>query len=181
MTLDYKIELEDYLTYNLYIASKSERIRKKRQKNKIVVPVVYVAGALVFLWFGQLVIVALFFLFAVLWFLLFPHFERRRYVKHYRGFLEEQYRERAGIAFNLELNREYILAKERGGDGRVLTSEVQDICEIPELFLIRLKGNQSFILPKHNFPDIERVQRGLKENAALWEFRWVAEPDWRWR
>jgi hypothetical protein len=49
MTFELKIDENDYLTYQLFVASKSESIKKKRNRNKIIMPILYLAlGAFVF-------------------------------------------------------------------------------------------------------------------------------------
>ncbi|GAA4125836.1 hypothetical protein [Flavobacterium chungbukense] len=41
MLISYQLDENDFLQYQLYTASKSERIKKKRLKSKIVIPIIY--------------------------------------------------------------------------------------------------------------------------------------------
>lgn len=49
MMIDYKIDECDFLTHQLFVASKSDRIKKKRQRSKIIVSLIYLAFGFLFL------------------------------------------------------------------------------------------------------------------------------------
>jgi ABC-type multidrug transport system fused ATPase/permease subunit len=181
MTIEYKINENDFLTHQLFVASKSDRIKKKRQRSKVILPLIYVALGLLFLFKDKVSLSIIFFIIGLLWFFIYPIYERRHYVKHYKGFIKENYKDRLGRTANLEFNNEYILAKDNGSESKVLTTELEEICEIPTTIFIRLKGGQSFILPKDKITDFDKVKTRLKELADHLKIKYNTDEKWEWK
>ncbi len=165
MTIDYKIDENDFLTHQLFVASKSDRIKKKRQRSKLIVALIYVVFGLLFLLQDKISLAIIFFIIGILWFFIYPIWERRHYINHYKRFIRENYKDRLGRTATLEFNNEYILAQDNGSESKILTIELEEICEIPTTILVRLKGGQSFILPKDKITDFDKVKARLKELA----------------
>jgi hypothetical protein len=181
MTIDYKIDENDFLTHQLFVASKSERIRKKRHRNKIIVPILYTALGLLFFFQDNYPITMLLFAFGALWFFIYPIWERQHYVKHYQGFIKENYKERLGRIATLEFSNEFILAKDNGSESKVLTTELKEICEIPTTIFVRLKGGQSLILPKDKISNVDKVKERLKELAIYLNIKYDIDETWEWK
>lgn len=181
MTIDYKIEENDFLTHQLFIASKSDRIKKKRQRSKVILPLIYVAFGFLCLFQDKVSLAIIFFIIGLLWFFIYPIWERRHYIKHYKGFIKENYKNRLGRTATLEFNNEYILAKDNGSESKVLTTELDEICEIPTTIYIRLKSGQSFILPKDKISEFDKVKARLKELADHLKIKYDTDEKWEWK
>jgi len=182
MTIDYKIDETDFLTYQLYVASKSDRIKKKRLRNKVIVSLIYVVfGLLCYFFEGQISIVIIFFIIGLLWFFIYPLWERRHYVKHYQGFIKENYKDVLGRIATLEFNNEYILTKDNGSESKVSTTELAEINEIPTAIFVRLKSGQSLILPKDKIDNIDDVIIRLKELANYLKIKYSIDDKWEWK
>lgn len=181
MTIDYIIDENDFLTHQLFLASKSDRIRKKRQRSKVILPLIYIAFGLLFLFQDKVSLTIIFFIIGLLWFFIYPLWERRHYIKHYKGFIKENYKDRLGRTATLEFSNEYILAKDNGSESKVLTSELEEICEIPTTIFVRLKGGQSFILPKDRITDFDKVKARLKELADHLKIKYGTDEKWEWK
>lgn len=181
MTIDYKIDENDFLTHQLFVASKSDRIKKKRLRNKVILPLIYVAFGLLFLFEDNHSMSTIFLIIGVLWFFIYPLWERRHYTKHYQGFIKENYKDRLGRTATLEFSNDYILAKDNGSESKVLTTEVEEIFEIPTTIFVRLKGGQSFILPKDKISNIDNVTTRLKELADYLKIKYERDDNWKWK
>jgi hypothetical protein len=181
MKLDYKIDENDFLIYQLFIASKSDRIKKKRQRNRIVVPLIYIAFGLVFLNQDRVSLAIMFSITALLWFFIYPVWERRHYINHYKSFILENYKDSFENNVTLEFSDEYILAKDSGSETKILTTELKEICEIPTSIFLRLQGGQSFILPKHKIRNIDSVKASLQELANYLKINYSTDENWKWK
>ena len=180
MTIEYKISENDYLTHQLYLASISERIRKKRQRNRSLFPLFFtIIGLLALSKSGVLGIIL--FAFALSWFLFYPRSERKHYVEHYQGFIKENYQERIGRPVVLEFNDDFIYGKDEGSESKVLTKELEEIVELPTIVLLRLKGGQSLILPKDSIENIDSLTVRLKELAEYLKIEYVLKDKWEWK
>ena len=72
MTIEYTIEEADFLTHQLYIASRSERIKRKRKRSRLLVPIAYLVIGLYFYLQQQQNLGYAFFLIGILWFFFYP-------------------------------------------------------------------------------------------------------------
>lgn len=181
MTIDYKIDEKDYLTYQLFIASKSDRVKKKRLRNKILTTLIYVGFGLLYLIDEKYLLAIIFFIIGLLWFIIYPLWERRHYAKHYQGFVKENYKDRLERTATLEFSNEYILVKDSGSESKVLTTELEEICEFPTTIFVRIKGGQSFILPKDKISNFDNVTSRLKELAAYLKIEYNIDKKWEWK
>lgn len=181
MTINYKIDENDFLAYQLLAASKSDRIRKKRQRSKVTVLSIYAALGLLFFYQEEIFLTIVLFLIGLLWFFIYPIRERNRYVKHYQGFIKENYQGRLGRIANLELSNDHIIAKDNGNESKILTTELEEINEISTAIFVRLKGGQSIILPKEKIINIDNVKIFLKELAANLKIKYHVDENWKWK
>lgn len=181
MTIYYKIDKKDFLTYQLFNASQSKQIKKKRWRNKVILPFIYFAMGLLFLFGDRTSLTIAFFSIGILWFFIYPLWERRRYVKHYQGFVKENYQKRFGKTASLEFRNDFIFAKDDSTESKILTTEVDEINEIPTAIFVKLKGGQSFILPKSKIENIEEVVMRLKELANYLKISYNINQNWEWK
>ena len=62
-----------------------------------------------------------------------------------------------------------------------MTTEIEEICEIPTTIFFRLKGGQSFILPKDKITDLENVKSRIKELADYLKIKYNTDEKWEWK
>jgi len=180
MIIEYKTSENDFLIHQLYLASISERIRKKRQRNKIIVPIIYSVIGIVSFFLSDFAAAIVFFIIAILWFFLYPLREKRRYIKHYQSFINETYKERIGRLSIIEFNNDFIIAKDEGSESKILTKEFEEIVELSTIILLKLKGGQSLILPKKGIENIDVLIVRLKELADYLKISYVLNENWAW-
>ncbi|HEX2534497.1 MAG TPA: YcxB family protein [Chitinophagaceae bacterium] len=181
MTIELTLDENDFLTHQLFLASKSDRIRRKRQRSRFILPFIYLFFSLLFLLEERQGLAIVFFLFGLFWFIGFPYWDRKRYIKHYQGFIREHYKDRLGKGGTLEFTDEYITARDNGSESKVRTSEVEAINEVPSALFVRLKGGQSFILPKDKIRDPDQLIQRLKQLAGHLQIHYTVEESWAWK
>ncbi len=181
MRIDYTIEENDFLTHQLFVASRSDQIKKKRRKSKVIVPLLYVAFGILLFFEHKFSLTIIFLIISLLWFFIYPVWEKRHYIKHYKRFIKENYKERLERSATLEFSNEFILAKDNGSESKVLTTELQEINEISSTIFVRLKGGQSFILPKDKITNIDNLTIGLKELASHLNIKYIVDEKWEWK
>lgn len=181
MIIDFKIEEKDFLIYQLYAASKSERIKKTRRRSKIVAPLIYVIVGFMFFFPARYSTAIILFIIGLLWFFIYPLWEKGHYVRHYRHFIKENYKDRFGRTATLEFNNDFILERDNGSESRILTTEVEEINEISTMIFIKLKGGQSVILPKDKIADIDQLTTRLKELSIHLRIKYNIDEQWKWK
>lgn len=181
MTVTFNIYEKDLVTLQLFLASISDNIRKKRQKTKYMIPVFYILIAIVGVVTGQKVAAISFLTGAVLWFLFFPLWERRSYRKHFTTFIREHMKNRFENTLSIEITNDFLLTREHQNENKTPVSEIERIQEISELFLIKLKGGSTFFIPKEQITEQEELRTRLQKLARHMKIDYVIDDQWKWK
>ncbi len=181
MKFEYKIEENDYLTYQLFIASKSETIISKRKRNKIILSVLPLILAIVS-YFNNNVTVFIFLLFwSVFTFLFYSYYDKNHYTNHYKKMIKEKLKNAFNQIVSIEINDEFIFLKDDGSESKVMNKEILEINNIPDLILIRFKGALTLIIPKKSIFNIETLKSKLNEISIKFNINYTIEPNWKWK
>lgn len=182
MIINYQLEANDFLQYQLYTASKSERIKKKRLRNKIVIPLIYVVFVAFYLYAKDISGAIIFLILGVLCFFLYSFWERRHYIKHYEGFIKENYKNRFHKIVNIVFGNDFISSKDdSGSEVKIATSEIEEINEISSSIFIKLNIGNSLILPKDKIQNADDLILYLKELTNSLNIKYNIENDWKWK
>ncbi len=181
MIIEYSFDEDDFLTYQLFTASKSAVLLKRRKRNKILIPVIYLFLALILLIFNNEILSILFAVVGVLWFFIFPLWEKSLYKRYYRKHIRENYHQRLGRKCTIEFEEDQIIAKDSGTESRIQNSEIEKIYEIPQAIYIKLKSGPSFVLPKEKTQNLQNVKNYLQELSKQLEIAYLHEENWKWK
>lgn len=181
MIINYRIDENDFLMHQLFAASKSARIKKTRQRNRLFLTLIYLVFAAWSFVTSRYLTGIIFSGIAILWFFIYPVWESHHYIRHYKAFIKENYRDRFGKEFSFEFGNDFIIAKENGSESKILTTELVVINEIAQAIFLRLKGGAAFILTKDKIADIDSVKERLKELAAHLGIKYEIEENWKWK
>ncbi len=181
MKIEYTIGEEDFLTHQLYAATKSPQILKQRKRTWLLVPAMYVIIAAV-LYLQGLKPTALFLVIAAIaWLPLYPVFQHRRYRKHFLNHVKETYKNRINKPGSVEFTDGFILLKDDTGEGKTDINQLEKITELPGHIFVKLKAGLSIILAKDKIEDAPAVVTYLKALAAQLGIPYNPELDWKWR
>lgn len=180
MHLSITIGFDAFLTYQLFHASQSPLVQKKRRRSKwtIIGLVVFVIALMVFL--ENYGLALLYAVFGIAWFFLYPIYERGYYKKHYIKSLKEKL---AGISekqIELDITASGIHAREDGSEGNIEVSKIISIHELPDIFLIQLQQSMAFIITKQQV-DEAAVKTHLQNLSDIWQVPFVSNLNWKWK
>jgi hypothetical protein len=182
MTINYSLDENDYLMHQLYASSKSDRTKNKRRQSIIIIPIIYGAFGLFSLIKDKNYGLSIFFfVIAILWYLFYPIFQRSYYKKHFKGFVKENYKNNFGKVVSVEFNTDIIRTTENGSESKILTTEIDEINEIPSLIILKLKSGLSLVLPKDKIKTKDDLTANLKELAAYLNINYHLDLDWQWK
>ncbi|KAA5540595.1 YcxB family protein [Adhaeribacter rhizoryzae] len=181
MTIEYTVTEEDFMTYQLYMATKSEVIKKRRQRNKIWISILYVALGVGLYYKDNSPFAIIFVIIGVLWFFFYPVYEKKRYYRHYKSFFRENLKERLGRLATLTFTDDFIMVKENGSESKLLTKEIEEIYDIPSIFIVKLKIGQAYILPKNQIKEVDLLKTRLEELARFLNIPYSIETEWVWK
>lgn len=180
MILEISLTKDDFLAHQLFNASRSERIRKKRRRNRYIVSILYIIIGLCFYLLDKSYPAVIFPVIGFVWIFVYPLWSRRQYRRHYAAHIDDHYSYRIGRKMNLSVEEDSLVTQDETGEGRVALSEVDGIFEIPSHFLIHLKTGVSFILPKSSLPenDLEVFVAQVESSTGV---KRESFPNWKWR
>ena len=181
MKLEYKLEKSDFMVFQLYTASRSDRIKRKRFRNKIIIPLIYLALGLISLLINEIALCIFFILVGSAWYFFFPKYERNRYVKHYQSFIEENYNNRFGKSETIEFENEVILSKDYTGESKIFLSEIEELNEINEYFFLKFNSGVSLIIPKNGILSSEPLGKYLVDLSTRFKIKHNIDLDWKWK
>lgn len=149
MKLEYSLSNDDFLEHQLYIASKSERIIKKRQRTRVMVPILYLAlGIFSFIQKDSYLMIIIFLTIAILWYVFYPIRSKKLHIKHYQNHVDDHYKNRINKSCEIEFNEAYIFGKESSGESKINIEEVESLIELKNRFFLKLKSGLSLIIPR---------------------------------
>ena len=178
MKLDYELSKEDFLEYQLYTSSKSELHKKKRNRSRILIPLVYFAFGLYSYYKSENLIGPIIWIgIAILWFVLYPFYSKWRYKKYFEKHIEENYKNRINKPSQLEFDSDFIDTSDFTSQSKIKYSELKAFIELPNHFLIRLSSGLSIIIPKHAVEDMAK----LKNKMSELKIEYIDETEWKWK
>ena len=176
MKYSYKIEKEDLLDFQLYTASKSEVLAKKRRNNRALL----VAGSTVFSGYFftsyQLAMGVYFAVMVVLLVLFYYKYFAWKQKLNYSRFIQANYSSRFGMEETLEIFMDKIHVKDNFGEGDVKTLEIDGVISIGSHFFINLASGTSIIIPKEKIDS-----EAMKKDLAKLKRPFLEELSWSWK
>ncbi|WJS96035.1 hypothetical protein NYQ10_06150 [Flavobacterium johnsoniae] len=182
MELNYSLTENDYLQQQLYLASKSEQIKKQRRITKTFVILVLVILGF-FLYVNENLLEAYCCgVTAVIYFFLFPFYQKKFYQRVFKKYVIENFKNRIGIVTKIKFKEDVLEVFNEGiGKSEFNFSVLKNISEIKDYFFIAFKTGESFMIPKLQIGNIEELRCKLKSIAENLKIDFISELDWKWK
>jgi len=115
--------------------------------------------------------------------MLYPAYSRWRYKRHYKKFIEDTYKNRFGVDSELEITDDFIVNKDKTGEAKINTAQIEEINEIKDFYFVKIKTGGSIIISKVKTKayELEVIEKKFKELVEKNGIRWNVELDWKWR
>jgi len=173
--MKFKLDENDYLTYQLFTASKSALIAKKKRNGWILAPLSFLILAVMFYSSDNFPLTVYFVIAAIVTVIFFPRYFKWRYKKHYLKHIQTNYQNRFGIESELEITSEGIIYKDETGEGKINLKEIIRVNNLPAHFLIELNLGHSIILPKNQVDET-----ALLQTLSEFQLKTIDERNWKW-
>ena len=175
-TYEYQIQEQDFIDFQLYTASKSESIRRKKRNGWIGLTLGSAVLGIWCFWVDARSMAIYFGLVAVLVLLFYPTYFMWRYKRHYEKYINTNYKGRFGETVIAEIHPDHIFTKDRTGEGKIYLSGIDHISETPKHLFASISSGMSLIFPKENINSQQ-----LKEEFAAAKIPIHDELDWKWK
>jgi hypothetical protein len=180
MTINLILNADDYLTYQLYSVSTNKDAVKKRRKSWLTVTglsfltaFAFYIGDDVFLFYYALIvgIISLFF---------YPLYQRVHYKKFYTKHVLRNYEYKFDKQSLVNFQPDYIEIKDVTYEGKLFTSEIEQINEIGTHYFIKFKVGESLVIPKQQVDQTTFLTEILSilqnPNIVIQK-----QLEWKWR
>ncbi len=181
MELDVKLEHTDYLTYQLFTASMSKRIQKRRKFEWLLSSLFFLILALIFLMTQILLMFYYFVAVTILCLIFYPAYSRRRYKKHYSKHLQETFSNNFGKNAHIKFTVEEIETSDTESELKIKITQIKDISEITSHFFIHLIAGSTLIIPKKNSADDDGIRNYLLVLCNNRSINYNTYLNWKWK
>lgn len=180
MQLEYSLDENDYLQYQLYAASKSKNIKAQRNRTFIMLIVTVVILSYMIFSTADMMFDPLILFFALL-LILYKWYEKKRYSNHYRKNIAENYKERFGLISTLTFAENQIIEESKLGESKINYESLSEINEIKDFYFLKLITGQSLIIPKKVIPNKSDFILKLEELKDRFKLENNVDLEWKWK
>ncbi|NDV69859.1 YcxB family protein [Dysgonomonas sp. 25] len=179
LELNYTLDKDDYIQFQLYIFSISPIMKKQRRTGRFILLGILLILGILFIPFNPF-ISYYFWGMAVLAFLLFPLYSRWFYKRTLRKNTERNYdSENSTISF--KISDETIESSNKIGHTTMYLKELLSIIELADYFYIQQSKQVYYIIPKKKIADPEGFKSHLLNCSRALQIPYLLELDWKWR
>lgn len=182
MKYTFSLELEDYLTHQLYVASTSGNVQKNRRRSWFWSTTIFLAIAWIMELSENPELRNYFLIMALITLVFFPFYIKRKYRNHYERHvktnLSENFKKEATVTFEED---HVFLADENGSESKVAFAQVKAVHELPNHYLMFLKGGQTLIFPKDKIEEKLALRQDLIKLAEAINTSIEDHTDWKWK
>ena len=177
MKLEFKIDEQDFLDFQVFTASKSKRINKKKRKGWILLTVASIVVAFYFYLNQNNTMTIYFGLVAVASVIFYPKYFKWRYIKHYKTYIKENYSKRFGEVETIEISNDSIFSKYKSGEAKINLSEIEKIDETDKHFFLKVSTGYSLLIPKRELKNADGLREKFKDIGLTVN----DERNWTWK
>ncbi len=181
MTIIYTLNENDFLQYQLYIASKTDSIKKQRKNTWLIFSGSFLLLSFMFYQSGNTFLTYYFLFFGIIVACFYPTFQKWYHRNHYRKYIVENYKNKLGDTGRITFKDDIIEIVERAGEFKIKLTEIENTTEIADYFFIKMNSGGHLILPKNQLDNIDNVRNGFKQICNKLSVSFIEELNWRWK
>jgi len=178
MTIEYINTEEELLNYQLYHASRSERIKKKRKWSRLRFPIIMLALVIFTIFLQHYVHAAIYVAIGIAYLIWYSWYEPRHYRRHFHGYVREHLKENDTIRITIGPDDVHYTSAE--GEASLRYSAFEEFVELPNDILLRM-GPQAIVLPHRSIQDLGAFTTFLKDLATRHSIKWMDDRNWVWK
>jgi hypothetical protein len=181
MTLTYSLDQNDFLQYQLFTASKSDRIKKKRTKTWLILSGSWLLFSFVFYQRHDTLLFYLFLAYGLITLLFYPYYQRRQYKNHYAKFIADTYKNRFGKTSNITFTETALETNDITGESKINLAQLENLTETANYFYLKMKTGGHIIIPRYKLNNVSEVQEKLKALCTKLSIDFITDLNWKWK
>jgi hypothetical protein len=182
MKFSFPYREEELTEFQLYLASKSPTVKKARNRNRLLLSIVYVAIGIMGMFRENNHLFALVFIaLGILWYVLYPLWAGKFYARHFKKFVKNNYATRFGKEVVLDFTEDEVVIEEGGSEAAFAYTEFAEMAEIPSSFLIKLSTDMVIVIQKNASVSTDKVRDFLSQLSQKCSIPFTNNTDWKWK
>lgn len=181
MEIQYILEANDYLQYQLYRASTLPKIKRKRITEWLMTTITFFCLAFLFSNTEKIFLMNYFLVLGVAATICMPFYTAWRYKRHYRQHINEVYKNNFGKMVIIKLTEEYIESEGEEGEIKFKLSQITEINEIADYYFLQLASGQAILIAKKKIKNTDELATKIKELVAQLNIKHNVNLNWKWK
>jgi ABC-type multidrug transport system fused ATPase/permease subunit len=174
------ISKEDLLTYQLYFSTQSKRIKNRRLRSWLSIPILYTLIGIFLFIIDHWLYLLLFGIIAILWLILYPFYSRWKIKRNISRYIDENNGNRMDKKEIIKLINKNLQFYDENSKLEVKITEIDKIIEISSHIFIKLKSGAFQILPKAKI-EKKLLNKFVIELEKLTNSKRIEMLNWKWR
>ena len=179
--MTYQLDQNDFLQHQLFLASKTDRIKKKRIKSRLIVSGTMFLLSFMFYQSNNSFLSYYFLAFGVVTLLFYPLYQRKQYKNHYSKLVADTYKNRFGQTATIYFTENAIETNDSTGESKINLSELENVTETGEYFYPSLKTGGHIIIPKSKISDVSQMRQELRQLLERLKISFIEDLNWKWK
>ena len=148
MTYNYTLEAQDFITFQLYTASNSNRINRKKKRSWLFLTVAFAIITFYNYHYDYKTLSLYFGVITILCVLFYPNYYKWKQNRHYKRFTFEHNKNSFGRLETITFNKKHLLLENTSGTGKINLTEFEGVDEIGSHYFMKMTNGASLIIPK---------------------------------
>ena len=180
-TFEFQYTEEDLLTHQLFLASQSSSVRKRRAKGKMFLMLIYM-GLGLFIWSrnGPVAAAAYFILCLPLYFL-YAYMEKKQFERHFRTAVQSTLKEYPDQKLSVTFNDQSLQLRMGEHENIIPIKEITDVSELTNIYSFSTESGQSFYIPKKISNSAEDATTFIPDWSRNKQVAFSSQLAWRWK
>ena len=181
MTLTYSLTEDDYLQLQLFIASKSERVKKLRKRRRIWVTAIFFIAAIAFCNSFDRIFFYYFLVLAIVSAFFHRNYTAYLYKKHYKKYVADVHKNSFNETINVMFTDEILETADRSGTSKINLPEMEVFSETGSYFYLKLKTGSHLIIPKAQLHNNDEIRTLLINLSKKLNINFLSDLNWKWK
>lgn len=182
MKYTFSLDESDLLTHQLFLVSNSKPAIWRRRKTWLFTTITFMALASLFYQLSNKFLTNYFLRIGIICLIFYPLYSRWKYKRHYTRHIREHLSGSIDKQTTLEFQEDFVFGKdETNSESKVSYSLVESFNELPQHFLLKLRGGQALIIPKNKISDTEQLRSDILDVTKKMSKELKNYTNWKWR
>ena len=171
MKIEFSLSENDFLTYNLYFASKNQKRKELLKLSGFLslLMIIFIIFNFQNINLQGSIIPLLIFVFIVFYVFLGRNLYLKKILK---SNVRKCHQQDFGKMILMDINENFIFDKQDENESKTSVSELTEIISIPTLFLLKVRENKAFIIPKKQI-NVNEVESFLRELSNKLNIKYI--------